>query len=129
MNEEETYAKAIIDKLNLISDSMIELSDNQKKMFDLLSERSKLVVTQEIGQIEKQFHEQDFKKVTVLNETPKSFLVIKDGWQMYLAFSVIKDLPEDHKGFVPGTVHDFELKEDKKWIAQKWEKYKAVKNR
>ena len=112
----------------------LDLTNQLWKIYQLLSERSKLVVTQEIGQIEKQYHEQDLKKCLIMTITPKSWLIFKNDLQMFLAFSNVSKIIFEGEEIEQEKVkvnyqYDFELKEDRKWVSKKWEGFKVVKNR
>ena len=128
MGEEETYAITIIKHLEQIKVDMKVLTIAQQKIFELLSEHSKLVVTQEIEK--KEYFEQDFTKVTVMGETDKSWYIIKDGKQMYLAKQFIKD---EQPAYPMGVPIDLVLKEKSNagkplgWVKGKWERYKPTK--
>ena len=107
------------------------LNGKLDKILGLLSDRSRLVVTQEIEN--KEYFEQDFTGVTVMGETPKSWFVIKNGKQIYLAKQFIKDV---QPAYPMGVPINLEVKEvaDKDgrplgWVKTKWELFKAVKNR
>ncbi len=106
----------------------LALEDQLWKIYKLLSERSKLVVTQEIEK--KEYFTQDFTKVTVMGETDKSWYIIKDGKQMYLAKQFIKDA---QPAYPMGVPIDFVLKDKSDagkplgWVEGKWERYKPMK--
>ena len=116
-----------------IYEEMVNLNQNLIKIFNLLSERSKLTVTQEItnGKPKKEYFEQDFKGITVMGETPKSWFIVKNGKQMYLAKQFIKDVQEVYP---MGVSIDLEIKERADadggalaWVKSKWEKYEPKK--
>ena len=107
-----------------------ELDENDQNwlIYQLLSERSKLVVTQEIEQ--KEYFTQDFTKVTVMGETPKAWYIIKDGKQMYLAKQFIKDAQPAYSMGVPIDLVIKEKSDAGKplgWLSGKWERYKPTK--
>ena len=117
----------------------LDITNQLWKIYELLSDRSKLVVTQEIGTVEKQFTEQDMTECLVRSITPKSFFIFKNDLQMFLAFSNIKRIYTETKEngefdldvieVKENYIYNFELKDDRKWVSKKWEKFKAVKNR
>ena len=115
----------ILEKL----DKMDEKLDEIKKKLETLSTVN--IKGDAFHKEEKEYFEQDFTKVIVLGETDKSWYIMKDGKQMYLAKQFIKD-PINYD---LGAAYDITLKEKSDngkplgWVKEKWETYKAVKNR
>lgn len=74
----------------------------------------------------------DFSKVTVMNQTEKALLVVKKGYQQWLAKSLIKGGGE---GYDNGNVYDITILEispksnkPTKWVYKKWEPFEVFKN-
>ena len=99
---------------------MEEINEKLDKIISMLSERSKLVVTQEITN---DIPTMDFTKVTIMGQTEKSLLVVKEGYQQFLARQFIYN-PEEE--YIDGRVYSIILKEksdqDKPtaWVKSKW---------
>lgn len=76
--------------------------------------------------------EQDFSKVTIMNQTELALLVVKNGYKQWLARQFVKDPLK--LGYQNGNIYDIKLKEksDKGkpigWITKKWEKFEVFKN-
>ena len=71
----------------------------------------------------------DLKEVTVVDETPKSFVVFKDGYQKLVPFSLIDKPPKEQIEFQ--TKYNIILTENgEKWFHTKsWKPYTPYKKR
>ena len=79
----------------------LDLTNQLWKIYQLLSDSSKLVVKQEIEN--KQYYSQDFTKVSILGQSDKALYIMKDGYSMWLAKQFIYN-PE--KNYIPGKNYD-----------------------
>jgi len=76
--------------------------------------------------------EQDFSQVTVMNQTPLALLVVKKGYQQWLARQFIKNPLE--LGYQNANMYNIELKEksDKgkpiSWLLKKWKPFEVFKD-
>ena len=77
--------------------------------------------------------EMDFTQVSVNAQTDKALLVVKKGYQQWLAKSLIIG---GGSGYDNGNIYDIKILEispksgkSTKWVFKKWEIFKAVKNR
>lgn len=141
-------------KLEELLDRCEELSDNQKKILAMLSERSREVWDGEkevetetvVKSFELNNHQistdskpsepivteqmlMDLTEVTVIAQTGKAVLVLKKGYQKWIPYSQLYDVEQR---FEDGEfLQNLPLNEKaEKWMHNKpWDKYKAVKNR
>ena len=110
-----------LDKI-LIMKPMIAVMDAPKKVQG--SETKEIFTKEEL--------DMDFKEVTVFNQTEKALLVVKKGYQQWLARQFIKDPLS--QGYQDGNMYNIELKEKSDagkpigWITKKWEKFEVFKS-
>ena len=121
------------------------LNGKLDKILGLLSERSKEVFEKEVvsehvsgvnledNAETKEEVEMDFTQVSVNAQTDKALLVVKKGYQQWLAKSLIIG---GGSGYDNGNIYDIKILEispksgkPTKWVFKKWEIFKAVKNR
>ena len=105
----------------------------EDKLLALLKPESQETVIKEITNTVQETIEQDFSKVTIMGQSPLALLVVKKGYQQWLAKSLIKDKLE--LGYQNGNMYDIEILETSpksgkstKWVFGKWETFKVVKN-
>ena len=70
--------------------------------------------------------EQDLTQVLLFNETEKAFLVVKHGFQVWVAKSHL----EDSAGYDLGNTYDLKVKEKSKWVLKKldWKPFEVFKD-
>ena len=74
----------------------------------------------------------DFSQVTVMNQSEKALLVVKNGYQQWLARQFIKNPLE--LGYQNGNMYDIKLKEESNsgkpisWVTKKWKPFEVFKN-
>ena len=134
---------SVLKKLDEVLDRCEELSENQKKILAMLKPKSQETLKKEIQSehvsgvdLEKEVKEeveQDFTQVLVTAQSDKALLVVKKGFQQWLAKSLIVG---EGNGYDDGNIYDIEIKEispksgkPTKWVFKKWEVFKVVKNR
>lgn len=110
--------KGLKPKIDLILEELVAKKPEPKK---------------ELNNTMKEEFEQDFSKVTIMNQSDLALLVVKNGYQQWLAKSLVKDKLE--LGYQNGNMYDVEILETSpksgkatKWVFKKWEKFKVVKN-
>ena len=70
--------------------------------------------------------EQDLAGVLLIKETEKAFLIVKHGFQVWMAKSHL----ESSEGFDLGNTYDLKVKDKSKWILKKleWKPFAVVKS-
>ena len=99
-----------------IEDYLKRIADALEKLVEQKSENQQpLTIQEEVIQ--------DFTGVTIMQETPKAYLVVKNGFQMWVAKS---NLQEEYE---LGTLQDLLLTEKaEKWLPKKsWDKFTPQK--
>ena len=68
----------------------------------------------------------DLAQVLLMKETEKAFLIVKHGFQVWVAKSHL----QDSGGYDLGNTYDLKVKEKSKWILKKldWEPFEVFKN-
>jgi len=69
---------------------------------------------------------QDLAQVLLFKETPKAFLVVKHGFQVWVAKSHL----ENSEGYDLGNTYDLKVKEKSKWVLNKldWKPFEVFKD-
>ena len=69
---------------------------------------------------------QDLAQVLLFNETPKAFLAVKHGFQVWVAKSHL----ESADGYDLGNTYDLKVKEKSKWVLKKlnWKPFEVFKD-
>ena len=146
---------SVLDKISVLEDalkSILILLEENKEKLDRLLASGKAEVWVEPPKRETRIHspgfedyepepkkalntteevEQDFSKVTVMNQTDKALLVVKNGYQQWLARQFIKDKLKEYDN---GVLYDIELKEKSNagkpisWILKKWVPFEVFKS-
>lgn len=96
------------------------------KILSMLKPESQETVVKEITNAVKEEISMDLVGVLIMKETEKAFLIVKHGFQAWIAKSHL----EDPSGYDLGNTYDLTVKDKSKWVLNKleWKPFDVVKN-
>ncbi len=105
---------------NVFKNRTIDQKKLKEEQYHDLEELNKL------SEPETEKEAQDLTQVLLFNETPKAFLGVKHGLQVWVAKSHL----EDAEGYDLGNTYDLKVKEASKWVLKKleWKKFGVFKD-